>query len=153
MCADQPPVRAHAKSAGVIAAGMRAISSTTAPQNSTFVSSGRSGCLLAQRGDRRLLERLGDLDARRAELLRRAPQDPRARILGAVDAVAEAHDPLAAREQLLDVRLGIARLRDGVEHRQHARRRAAVQRAGERADRGRRGTPRSPRRSTLRSAR
>src|SRR5438445_4488930 len=43
MCADQPAVRAHATSAGVIAAGISAISSTTAPQNSTFVSSGRSG--------------------------------------------------------------------------------------------------------------
>ena len=109
MCADQPPVRAHAKSAGVIAAGMRAISSTTAPQNSTFVSSGRSGCFLAQRGDRRLLERLGDLDPRRAELLAPCAEDARARILGAVDAMAEAHDPVAARQHLLDVPLGVAR--------------------------------------------
>src|SRR5918995_3213249 len=42
-CADQPAVRAQAKSAGVTAEGISASSSTIAPQNSTFVSSGRSG--------------------------------------------------------------------------------------------------------------
>src|SRR6266542_2112639 len=45
MWADQPAVRAQAKSAGVTAAGISASSSTIAPQNSTFVSSGRSGYL------------------------------------------------------------------------------------------------------------
>ena len=54
------------------------------------------GMALLERLQRDLLELLGDLDLRRAELLRRALEDPRARVLGAVDAVAEAHDPLAA---------------------------------------------------------
>ena len=38
------------------------------------------------------------LDARRAELLRRPPEDAGPRVLGAVDAVAEAHDPVAPRQ-------------------------------------------------------
>ena len=58
-----------------------------------------------------------------------------ARVLGAVDAVAEAHQPLAAVEHVLDPALGVAGALDVVEHLQHARRRAAVQRARERADR------------------
>ena len=50
------------------------------------------------------------------------------RVLGAVDAVAEAHQALAAVEQLLDLALGVALLLDAVEHRAapaRARRRAA----------------------------
>src|SRR5262249_47033527 len=43
MWADQPATRAHAKRAGYIAGGTSAISRTTAAQNSTFVSSTRSG--------------------------------------------------------------------------------------------------------------
>ena len=82
-----------------------------------------------------MLERLGDLDARRAELVRGAAEDARPRILGAVDAMAEAHDPLAAVEQVADVGVGVAARLDLVEHLQHARRSAAVQRPGERADR------------------
>ena len=92
------------------------------------------GLARLQLGERGLLERLGDLEARRAELARGAPQHPRARVLGAVDAVAEAHQPLAAVERVLDPALGVAELLDLVEHLQHARGRAAVQRAGQRAD-------------------
>ena len=89
-------------------AGSPRLSSTTADQNSTFVASTRSGWRSCELARARLLERLRDLDARRAELLRRPPEHARARVLGAVDAVAEAHQALAAVEQLLDVALGVA---------------------------------------------
>ena len=95
------------------------------------------GLARVQLGERRLLQRLGDLEARRAELARRAAQDARARVLGAVDAVAEAHEPLAAVQRVLDPLLGVAGLLDALDHLQHARRRAAVQRAAQRADRAR----------------
>ena len=80
------------------------------------------GLARLQLGQRGLLERLGDLEARRAELARGAAQHARARVLGAVDAVAEAHQPLAAVERVLDPALGVAELLDLVEHLQHARR-------------------------------
>ena len=99
MCADQPAVRAHVNSGVNSSGGTSAKSSTTADQNSTLVASTRSGLRACELGERGLLERLGDLDARRAELARGAAQHPRARVLGAVDAVAEAHQPLAAVEQ------------------------------------------------------
>ena len=91
---------------------------------------------LAQHLQRRLLERRRDLDAGRAELHRRPPQHRRARVVRPIDAVAEAHDPLTAVEQVPDVLLGIVRLGRAVDHRQHPRRRAAVEGAGERADGG-----------------
>ena len=80
--------------------GTSARSSTTADQNSTFVASTRSGLRACELGERGLLQRLGDLEARRAELARRAAQHARARVLGAVDAVAEAHQPVAAVERV-----------------------------------------------------
>ena len=92
------------------------------------------GLARLQLGERGLLERLGDLEALRADLLRGAAQHAGARVLGAVDAVAEAHQPLAAVQQLLDVALGVALALDLVEHLQHAAGRAAVQRAAQRAD-------------------
>ena len=61
------------------------------------------GRLRAKRRQRGLLERQRDLDPGRAELLRGAPEHPRARILGAVHAMAEAHDAIAAREHVVDV--------------------------------------------------
>jgi sRNA-binding protein len=51
--------------------------------------------------------------------------------------VAEAHEPVAAVQRVLDPLLGVAGLLDAVEHLEHARRRAAVQRARQRADRAR----------------
>ena len=59
------------------------------------------GRLLPQRGERGLLELVRDVEARRPELLRRALEQAGARILGAVDAVAEAHQPLALLDQAL----------------------------------------------------
>ena len=48
-----------------------------------------------------LIERSrGHLEARRSELAGGAAQHPGARVLGAVDAVAEAHDPLVPLEQV-----------------------------------------------------
>ena len=88
---------------------------------------------LRQRG---LLERLRDLEALRADLARGAAQDGGARVLGAVDAVAEAHQALALVERLLDPLLGVAGPLDLVDHLQHARGRAAVQRPRQRADGG-----------------
>ena len=76
-------------------------------------------------------------------------------VLGAVDAMAEAHDPLAAVEHVVHVRGGVAARLDLVEHLQHARRRAAVERPGERTDRRRhrRGAVRSRRGSDARGER
>ena len=51
------------------------------------------GVQLVQRG---LLQRGGDLVAGRAELLGGAPQYPGPRVLGPVDPVPEAHQPVAA---------------------------------------------------------
>ena len=67
--------------------------------------------------------------------MRGATEHACARVLGAVDAMAEAHQALAAIEEGLDVALGIALALDVVEHLQDARRGAAVERAGEGADR------------------
>src|SRR5207302_1852728 len=83
---------------------------------------------------RTLLERLGHLEPRRAELLRRAAQHAGARVLGAVDAVPEAHDPLTAVERVPHPPLRVAQLGDCVEHGQDPRGCAAVQRPGQRAD-------------------
>ena len=113
------------------------MSSTTADQNSTFVARTRSGLRRVQLGERGALELLGDLEPRRAEIHRRAPQQARSRILGPVDPVAEAHQPVAGVEQVLDVVLDRVGGRGAVEHRQHARRGAAVERPREGADRRR----------------
>ena len=83
-----------------IGGGISATSSTTAAQYSTFVSSWRSGDFSRSTFERGLLERRRHLDARRAELDRGALEHAGARVVGAVDAVAEAHDPLAAIEHL-----------------------------------------------------
>src|SRR4051794_28661758 len=88
-----------------------------------------------QRLQRDRFEVFRDLHVRRAELLRGALEDARARVFGAVDAVAEAHDPLLLLERLTDPLLWIAHALHFLEHRLHVRRRTAVQRARERTDR------------------
>src|SRR5436190_1158844 len=85
-------------------------------------------------GERSLFEPLGDLDLGRAELARRPLQDARARILGTIDAMAEAHDALTRVESVADPLLGIAQRFDLVEHRLDVRRRASVERARQRPD-------------------
>src|SRR4051794_5572945 len=93
-----------------------------------------AGGELGQRGG---LDGLGHLQPAGPQLARRAVQHTRARVLGAVDAVAESHQPLAAIQHRLDVALGGAGRLDLLEHLQHPAGRAAVQGAGERADGGR----------------
>ena len=109
--------------------GTSAKSRTMAAQNSTLVAIDPVGTPLAQLLERGLLQRLGDLEARGAELLGGPPQHAGARVLGAVDAVAEAHEPLAAVEEALARTASASPLSlDAVDHVQHpgrARRRAA----------------------------
>jgi hypothetical protein len=80
----------------------------------------------AQFGQRRRLERLGDLEPWRAELACGSAQHASPRVLGAVHAMAEAHESFAAVECVLDPALGIPQILGLIEHLQHARRRAAV---------------------------
>src|SRR4051794_20934885 len=77
------------------------------------------GLARLQLGERGLLERLGDLVALGPDLLGGPAQHAGARVLGAVDAVAEAHEPLAAVERVLDPAIGVAELLDLVEHLEH----------------------------------
>src|SRR5207245_9679434 len=65
------------------------------------------GRLLAPHLKRRFLECGRNLDTRRAQLDRGALEHTRARVVRAVDTVAEAHDPLPAVDELTDVRLGL----------------------------------------------
>ena len=92
------------------------------------------GAALAQLLERGGLEGLGDLVARGVELQAGPPEHAGPRVLGAVDAVAEAHQPLAAVQDALDVALGVAGALDLLEHVQHAAGRTAVQRPGHGAD-------------------
>ena len=78
------------------------------------------------RATRAVLHPLGDLAQRRG-----------ARVVGAVDAMAEAHQPLAAVERLADPRLGVLGRADLAELVDDLRRRAAVERPLHRADRAR----------------
>ncbi len=120
MCADHPATRAQVNIGVNSSAGTSAKSSTTADQNSTFRGEHAVGLACLQLGERCLLERLGDLDAVGAELLGGAAQHARPRVLGAVDAVAEAHEALAAVEGILDPLVGVTGSLDLVEHLQHA---------------------------------
>ena len=100
MCADQPAVREQANIAG--RERRRDLGDVEHDRRPELDVRREHAVRLArvQLGERDPLELLGDLEPRRAELHRRAAEQPRARILGAVDAVAEAHQPLAAVEQI-----------------------------------------------------
>ena len=63
----------------------------------------RPRATLGLRGEGSFLERLGNLHAGRTELLRRPLQDARARVLGPVDAMTEAHDASVLVEKVLYV--------------------------------------------------
>jgi len=91
---------------------------------------------LAKLGECCLLECFGDLEARRGQLARRASEHTCTGVLGTVDAVSEAHQPLAVVEQLLDVGGGVVAALDLLDHAEYAGGSAAVQRPGHRADRG-----------------
>ena len=89
--------------------------------------------------ERGLLEGGRGLVARGAEALAGRAQHAGARVLGAVDAVAEAHQAVALVEDALDVGRRVALLLDAVEHVEHAGGRAAVERPGHGADGPREG--------------
>ena len=147
MCALQPATRAQVNIEVNMCAGTSAKSSTTADQNSTLVASTRSGWRACSSASAAFSSASATSKRGRAQLLGGAAQHAGARVLGPVDPVAEAHQPLAAVEHALDVALRVAgcarppsimcSTRDG---------RAAVQRAGQRADARRRCRPRRRRR-------
>ena len=93
-----------------------------------------AGLELGQHLDDRLLDLLGELDLLGADALGHAPQEQRAGVVGLVDAVAEAHDPLAAGDGVDEVGAGVVDGADGVEQVERPAGRAAVQRAGQGAD-------------------
>ena len=108
--------------------GTSAKSSTTADQNSTFVASTRSGLRACSSASAACSSASATSKRVEPSSLRGAAQHAGARVLGAVDAVAEAHQPVAAVERVLDPALGVAHALDLVEHlsaRARARRRAA----------------------------
>ncbi len=76
----------------------------------------------------------GEFDQGAAEPLRDAAQHARARVLGAVDGVPEAHDPLPRQDAFADPGVDAVRGADGVEGVQGPAGRAAVQWPGERSD-------------------
>ena len=97
MCADQPAMRAQANIAGA-ERRRDARRSRARPPTRTRRSSparGRAGARAARRA-RRCSSSSATSKRGEPSSLRRAPEEPRARVLGAVDAVAEAHQPLAA---------------------------------------------------------
>ena len=156
MCADQPATRAQPNIARrQVGRDLRVVEHDGRPvlHIRLELTIGRP---LVQHLERRLLERGRHLDARRPELHRRALEHGRARVVGAIDTMAEAHDPLAAGKHVVQVLLEIVRALGALDHRQDPRRRAAVQRAGQRPDRrrhrrgavgaGRRGDARGERR-------
>ena len=128
MCADQPATRAQVNIDVNRSAGTSAMSSTTADQNSTFVARTRSGLRALSSASAACSSASATSKRARAELARGAAQDAGARVLGAVDAVAEAHEPLAAVQRVLDLaarRRPAARPRRASSARATARRRAA----------------------------
>ena len=98
MCADQPATRAQVNIGVNRSGGTSARSSITADQNSTLVASTRSGWRTCSSAS-------AAFSSASAASKRGEPSSPagpaqhaRARVFGAVDAVAEAHQPLAAVE-------------------------------------------------------
>ena len=136
MCADQPATRAQVNIGVNRSGGTSARSRTTADQNSTLVASTRSGRRACSSASAAFSSASAAWKRGEPSSLAGPAQHPRARVFGAVDAVAEAHQAVAAVERVRDPALGVAGRFDFVEHLQHARGRAAVQRARERAHRG-----------------
>ena len=100
MCADQPATRAQAN-IGVNSSGghIREVEDHGRPELDVG-GQHAVGLACLELRQRRPLELLGDLEARRGELATGAAQDPGARIFGPVDAVAEPHQPLPAVERV-----------------------------------------------------
>ncbi len=91
---------------------------------------------LGQHVDRRALDGLRELDQRATEALGDRAQEHRARVVGLVDAVAEAHDALAALDGGADVGVGALGCADGVQHVEGAAGGPAVEWSRQRADGG-----------------
>ena len=98
------------------------------------------GMSLGEHPQRDVLDGDGELEpvGRAGHALGDLAQRGGARVVGAVDAVAEAHQPLAAVERVVDPRLGVLRRADLVELVDDLGRCAAMQRSLERADGARR---------------
>ena len=137
MCADQPAVRAHAKSGRHHVAGhVGEVEEDRGPEVDVGLHPAL-GVALGQLGDRGLLELEGDLVARGAEPLAGVAQDRGARVVRPVDAVPEAHQPFLAVERLAHVAAGVAHPLDALDHRLGAAGGPAVQRPRQGADRPR----------------
>jgi hypothetical protein len=93
-----------------------------------------TGFELGQGADHGGLDRERGLGPLAAELLRDPAQQDRPRVVGGVDAVAEAHDPIARRHRVAHPPLGIAGPVDLVQHVERPARCAAVQRSRQRPD-------------------
>ena len=91
---------------------------------------------LGQHVDGRALDGLGELHQRAPQPLGDRAQQHRTRVVRLVDAVAEAHDALAALDGPADVGLGPVGRADGVEHVERPAGGPAVQRARQRPDGG-----------------
>jgi hypothetical protein len=107
-----------------------------AAQNSTFVASRQNPVRAAvvQLLQGRLLQRLGDLEAGRAEFTGGTAQHARAWVLRAVHPVTEAHQALTPVQGALDVRLRVPRPLDLLDHAEDTGGRPAVQRPRHGAD-------------------
>src|SRR5664280_1588727 len=93
-----------------------------------------SGLQLGEHVDGGLLDLLGELDQGAAERGGHLTEEARARVVGLVDAVTEAHYPIAPRHRFADPPLGPVGGADAVQHVERAARRATVQLARQGAD-------------------
>ena len=98
-----------------------------------------AGLQLGQQVDHRLLDGQGQLDQGPAERRDHGTQQERARVVGLVDAVAEAHDPVTLLDGLPDVGLGPVRRADVVEHVEDPAGSTTVQRPRQGTDRAHNG--------------
>jgi hypothetical protein len=93
-----------------------------------------AGLELGQHLDHRGLDLLGEVDLAGTDALGHAPEEQRPRVVGLVDAVAEAHDLLAPLDGVDQVGAGVVLGADGLEHVEGPAGRPAVQRARQRTD-------------------
>ena len=100
MCADQPATRAQVNMLVKRSGGTSARSSTTADQNSTLVARTRSGLRACSSAS--AARSSASATSKRVEPSSRAVRrrTRAARVLGAIDAVAEAHEALAAIQRV-----------------------------------------------------
>ena len=99
MCADQPATRAQVNMLVNRSAGHVGVVEHDRGPELDVGGEHAVGLARLELGERGGLERLRDLEPARADLAARAPQHAGAGVLGAVHAVPEAHQPVAAVEQ------------------------------------------------------